>query len=470
MRTYKFENIKNNYVVGDCHGDIKTLLNSIKMGLSVKPDDEEPLHPMEIERLARKAAMESRRRGLVREDGGHGMRLEGLRAFNQNERFEPELTSRQRTIGKALNKYKKELAIYSNTLFIITGDSGIGCNEQKYYDELFAKYNKVLEYNNSFVVFIRGNHDDPTYFDGERINLSNIKAIPDYSVIQIGNRNILCVGGAISIDRMWRMKQQDRINAFGAPNKKHLYWKNEAPVFDKEAICEIAKEMKINCVVSHSAPSFINQDVNDDAIDNWIKDDVTLSDDIKEERNTMDRVFECLRDNNTKPAYWAYSHFDYLSIEKRSDTIFRGLGDGFSPVSIDFDFIQFQQMEENKKKKTKAHKQIKIATPLMDNNPFDNEGHHGEYGVLGAEDEHGDDLPDFADEGEREEDNGNELDARNHEDGIRVEQANGGYQIDGDELRQTIERINREVHGRWDAAPTRHVQRTFFNAVVGPQG
>jgi hypothetical protein len=338
MRTYTFEKIKNIFVLGDCHGEFKTFFNGIKNGLSVKTEDEDKPHPKELERQARKAAKEQAARLLHHDRHTFATIYDGGYTTLSNSTFED-----------AIRKAKKMMtSAFSDSIFIIAGDCGIGFNKPKYYEDLFDRFNRILSYNNSYLIFVRGNHDDPSYFDGEAINLSNIKAIPDYSVVSAMDKNILCVGGAISLDRTWRIKQEERINRFSTTKKKTIYWKNEAPIFDNNAIEDIANNVKIDCVVSHTAPSFVNPETHS-GFDEWTERDASLADDIREERKVFDRIFEHLRDKGMSPKYWAYGHFDLCHIEKRAGTIFRALGDGFNPISIDDDIISFTQNEGHKK-------------------------------------------------------------------------------------------------------------------------
>lgn len=386
MKTYSFKDIVNVYVLGDCHGEFKDYFHGIKNGLDIKSEDEDKPHPKELERQARKAAREQAMRNAGRPQiavdaqGRRYMRFaEPPRDNHGGDNGWATLSTA--TISDTLRKMKKgKMAIYANSLFIIAGDCGLGFNKPKYYEDLFDKFNKVLSYNNSYIIMVRGNHDDPAYFDGERVNLSNIKAVPDYSVISAGGKNILCVGGAISLDRTWRIKQEQRINRFSTTKKKTIYWKDEAPVYNQEALDDITKNIKIDYVVSHTAPSFVSPE-NHAGLDDWSVDDSTLVSDVKEERRVLDKVFETLRDCDMRPKYWAYGHFDYCFIEKRSDTLFRGLGDGFNPLSIDMDIAQFFQNEEMRKKKKKKASSIKtisanhlLGDELVDEAPAHNEG------------------------------------------------------------------------------------------------
>ena len=368
MKTYSFEKINNVYVLGDCHGEFKTYFHAIKVGLNVKSEDEDKPHPKELERQARKAAREQAIRNAGRpqmfanDNGRRYVRFgEAPRPYDDPWYATTTLTDTAKKILK-----KSNFSIYSDSVFIIAGDCGIGFNKPKYYEDLFEKFNKILSYNNTYIIFVRGNHDDPAYFDGERINLSNIKAVPDYSVINANGKNILCVGGAISLDRTWRIKQEERINRFSLTKKKTIYWKDEAPVYNQDALNEIINSTKIDCVVSHSAPSFVNPESHN-GIEEWSEGDSTLVSDIKEERRVLDKVFETLRDSDMRPKYWAYGHFDFNYIERRSDTLFRGLGDGFNPISIDMDIKQFIYDEEIKKKRGKEKKSAKPIKTLSNN-------------------------------------------------------------------------------------------------------
>lgn len=354
MKKYSFEKIDNIFVLGDCHGEFKSFFHGIKEHLRIKDDDKETPHPKELELRARMEARRNRRN----EDhlGGHGLRFEAPPTVRWNSSAKMSSNSKSS---------KKGGFPYSNSIFIFAGDCGIGFNKPKYYTDLFEKFNKVLNYNNSFIIFVRGNHDDPSYFDGETINLSNIKAVPDYSVISAKDHNILCVGGAISIDRTWRKKQEDRINRFSVSNKKKLYWDGEAPVFNENALREIAENTVIDIVVSHSSPSFATPE-NHGFIDEWVDEDVNLKSDIKNERIVFDKIFNTLRELNSQPKYWAYGHFDIMYIEKRSDTMFRAINDSFNPVNVDKDIYEFSKNEEAGKMKKKLLKKATIKKQVVE--------------------------------------------------------------------------------------------------------
>lgn len=58
-----------------------------------------------------------------------------------------------------------------DTLIIVAGDCGFGFERQEYYERIYQRCNKHLQAANNWVVLIRGNHDNPAYFDGKKVNL-----------------------------------------------------------------------------------------------------------------------------------------------------------------------------------------------------------------------------------------------------------------------------------------------------------
>lgn len=90
-------------------------------------------------------------------------------------------------------------------------------------------------------------------------------AIPDYSVINACNHSILCVGGAISIDRTYRLeawsKEQQKRLRFSNTEvvddfSPSYYWQSESPTYNKEALMSILSEQKVDIVITHTSPSF----------------------------------------------------------------------------------------------------------------------------------------------------------------------------------------------------------------------
>ena len=89
-----------------------------------------------------------------------------------------------------------------DTLLIVAGDCGFGFESRNSYEDMAKRNSKRLSEANNWIVFVRGNHDNPAYFDGETFHHRRMMCVPDYSIIQACSHTILCVRGGISIDRV----------------------------------------------------------------------------------------------------------------------------------------------------------------------------------------------------------------------------------------------------------------------------
>jgi len=205
-------------------------------------------------------------------------------------------------------KYLKNMELTNCAVFQV-GDFGIGFDSE--YKELrrLNYLNKRMERSGSDLYVIRGNHDNPMYFDGS-YNLSNIFLLTDYTEVDINGWNILCIGGAISVDRTER-------KGYWNPKKTQDYWKNEGLVFDEDKLNEFRY---IDIVITHSAPNFCYP-LSKNGIQKWIALDNELSNDVLIERHQLSMIYEILSKNN-KIINWYYGHFHQNSISYNNDTKF----------------------------------------------------------------------------------------------------------------------------------------------------
>lgn len=243
---------------------------------------------------------------------------------------------------KTINKKKTN----TKSIFVVAGDCTFGFNKLEYYNTLFKKYNEIFHDLNIHVLFIRGNHDDPSYFAEEKINFSNIKTIPDYSVIQTAKHNTLCVGGGISIDRSWRKEQETLLNRYKTDKTKKIYWENEQIIFDKDKLQElIDNNIMIDSIITHSSPSFAFPKKKE-FIDDWIKIDNELKQDIKIERETLTKIYDFLNEHKMPPYIWMHGHFHKSNCAcitpKNSDKQVKiiSLDDNFTKFSLNDPFFQ----------------------------------------------------------------------------------------------------------------------------------
>ena len=108
---------------------------------------------------------------------------------------------------KSIEGLMKHTDLYDTT-YVFAGDCGFGFYKDDYYKYIFNKLRKTTHNYNNQCLFVAGNHDDRDYYINKKINIKYFKTIPDYTVIKTPNHNVLCVGGAISIDRSHRIPLQ----------------------------------------------------------------------------------------------------------------------------------------------------------------------------------------------------------------------------------------------------------------------
>lgn len=220
----------------------------------------------------------------------------------------------------------------TDTVIIVAGDCGFGFHRRGYYDQVLQRVLPKLEKARCWVVFVRGNHDNPAYFDGEEISHKRWCCVGDYSVVVTRAGNILCVGGATSVDRVNREDYQPMPDPVFASEllmvgemrerlmksfKKTLllpkdYWMNEAPYFDEDALSSIYRAGRsIQAVVSHIPPS-VAEDV---APPSWLgyltERDPALLDDMRRDRKTMDALLGRLHRDCHPVRHWLYGHYHH---------------------------------------------------------------------------------------------------------------------------------------------------------------
>lgn len=218
-------------------------------------------------------------------------------------------------------KYYVKNILPSDCALIVCGDIGFGFEKEAHYVPILTALNDICVERNINVFMFRGNHDDPSYFNDRQIVYSNIKTIPDYTVISVNDYNILCIGGSISVDRFIRKakmeikaneyKRYHKVTYEEALDKVRTYWPDEPVVYDEDKLHEIISNCgHINCICTHTAPSDCAP-TNTDGITYFLERDAELEKDVLEDRETMNKIRQYLIDNNAFSTVdkWIYGHF-----------------------------------------------------------------------------------------------------------------------------------------------------------------
>lgn len=136
---------------------------------------------------------------------------------------------------------------------IQVGDFGAGFTSNHNQNKIFDDLNKFLKEKKITMLVIRGNHDDPFYFKGRHM-FSNLMLLPDYTTMNLNGKNYLFVGGAISIDRNYRL-QQDMYSL------KKTYWTDEGFNLDEHKLKTIPLPT-IDVLVTHSTTLEMKQEMD----------------------------------------------------------------------------------------------------------------------------------------------------------------------------------------------------------------
>ena len=222
---------------------------------------------------------------------------------------------------------------FRDTVYIVCGDIGLGFHKKEYYSQIFNKLSRTASKLNCEFMFIRGNHDEKKYFDKQLIHRKCFKTIPDYSVIKAPSHSILCIGGAISIDRGYRKekfeKQAEAISEYNNISLNEakkiadvLYWDDEPCYFDEEKLSQLKlNNINIDIVCTHTCPSFVKP-FGKIGIEYWLDKDKMLSADIDNERAVMDSVYNKLKDEGHEMKLWIYGHFHFHNTDYIGNTKF----------------------------------------------------------------------------------------------------------------------------------------------------
>jgi DNA repair exonuclease SbcCD nuclease subunit len=219
-----------------------------------------------------------------------------------------------------INKNKIE-----NCFIYQVGDFGVGFDKKNDINNL-TKLNNFLKERNIVMYVIRGNHDDPKFFNGDFKNyFSNLHLLSDYDVVQIDGFNILGIGGAISIDRKWR---KDGVS----------YWSDELVSFDIEKLKPIEK---IDIVVTHTSADFCEPNNKlgfGSLVNSFALKDSDLYDDLHKERQIVTKIWDEIKNNNN-PSLWVYGHFHNSHSQIFDGTLFKllDINEFFDPKLYEID-------------------------------------------------------------------------------------------------------------------------------------
>ena len=213
-----------------------------------------------------------------------------------------------------LHQYVKLYGI-ENAHIIQVGDFGVGFQTLEKEKRLLEMYHTQLVKNNVHIWAIRGNHDYKPHFDNDPFGFSNIHLIPDYTVLELCDKRILCIGGTVSVDRTWRYTKEQKLGIFENQTLgRESWWPDEAFILDRDKLGEMRN---IDIVVTHTAPHYCEPDNTfgfGPFVEKIVREsgDTELKTDLLVERQQVTDAFTILKmNNNITHNYYGHFHKSY---------------------------------------------------------------------------------------------------------------------------------------------------------------
>jgi hypothetical protein len=182
--------------------------------------------------------------------------------------------------------------------FVQVGDFGLGFKQPGLTFQDLADLDNDLILRNSHVWVIRGNHDNPAFWNPSTgYRFQNIHFVQDDSILELDGKQCYFAGGAISIDRIARRNGVD-------------YWASETYSHKQKVI-----DNPIDLIFTHD----VYQEISNfsihtaDIVKSWIERDKFLYADLLAQQYEL----KCLYENislNTKTIKWYHGHYHQSSI------------------------------------------------------------------------------------------------------------------------------------------------------------
>ena len=225
-----------------------------------------------------------------------------------------------------IKQYIKRFDI-KNAYIIQVGDFGVGFNGLLKEKRTLEFVHTELVKRNVFVYAIRGNHDYKPYFDNDPFGFTNIKLVKDYTVLNLEGKNILCIGGAVSIDRRMRKTKNQMIGRYDVKSMNESWWPDEIFNWEDDKLVDLRD---INIVVTHNAPDYCVPDNSNgfgSFVDQFIAADPELKMDLLDERRQITMAFQTIKMYNNVTHHY-YGHFHRSDTTNIDGILHRVLGVG----------------------------------------------------------------------------------------------------------------------------------------------
>jgi hypothetical protein len=196
--------------------------------------------------------------------------------------------------------------------FVQLGDFGLGFEQPVRDWNTLNPINELLKQSDSMLYVIRGNHDNPAFWDwGCTFHFSNIRFIADDTTLMIEDKVCYFAGGAVSIDRTRRRQGVD-------------YWCGEI-YYPKPARYITDKiDVLFTHDVYHPCSPYTIKD--SDAVLYFAEFDELLIHDLQHSHAVMENLYEdILKTNQTFT--WYHGHYHQSHVTNNNEQITHSLSE-----------------------------------------------------------------------------------------------------------------------------------------------
>lgn len=194
--------------------------------------------------------------------------------------------------------------------FVQVGDFGLGFERPKRDHDRLTTINHFLKEKDSNLYVIRGNHDNPGFWEwGCGYQFSNIHFVPDDSIVKLDDKLCYFAGGAVSVDRSRRTQGID-------------YWAGE---ISSERNLLGFKE-RIDILFTHDVYHPVSPfGTTSDTLKYWCDRDQNLMGDILNSQNSMMSLYHAVYDTNPNFS-WYHGHYHESNVTNNNGQVVHSLG------------------------------------------------------------------------------------------------------------------------------------------------
>ncbi len=190
--------------------------------------------------------------------------------------------------------------IVEDTVIFQVGDFGAGFLHPNSFAVEMNHLAQCAARGGNVIVAIRGNHDEPCYFD-DRHYSNRVRLLRDNQIVEVAGHKLFVAGGAVSVDRTNREVGKS-------------WWRNEQCRVDFAAVEQLRG---ITGVVTHTCPySFpcIEFGGKSSLVDYYAGVDSDLRKDLLDEQLLLQKLYDQITKNN-KLQFWVHGHFHEAGIK-----------------------------------------------------------------------------------------------------------------------------------------------------------